>query len=337
MLQTDLLREPVKVASIELLRSGKSFCCATRSTAGVEAITVPHPGWTTVTCPILLKKIIPVFVGRDAASSIATLGRLPARRQLQVARARLLGRRGRHRDRPARPAGPHCRSAGRRPVRRGGGATSPFTCQRHPRQSARGGDRLPAEARRRVGREGAQVPARRPDEPERRLAPRPHRGAHPAGARDVRRPDDPLRRFQQLVRREGGDPRRPADGGVRLRLLRGALPVRRSVEHQGRRRRPAIPVAGGEQEFSLRRFHWTIADRGLDIVQPDLHYDGGFIRATQGRPHGRRRRHAVVPHMSGGGLGYLDVVHFASFTPTSARSWSSRGTPTCRSSAPPRR
>jgi L-alanine-DL-glutamate epimerase-like enolase superfamily enzyme len=23
----------------------------------------------------------------------------------------------------------------------------------------------------------------------------------------------------------------------------------------------------------------------------------------------------VVPHMSGGGLGYLDVVHFASFTP----------------------
>ncbi len=24
---------------------------------------------------------------------------------------------------------------------------------------------------------------------------------------------------------------------------------------------------------------------------------------------------SVVPHMSGGGLGYLDVVHFASFTP----------------------
>ncbi|NQT15156.1 MAG: twin-arginine translocation signal domain-containing protein, partial [Planctomycetes bacterium] len=33
-----------------------------------------------------------------------------------------------------------------------------------------------------------------------------------------------------------------------------------------------IPVAGGEQEFSQRRFRWMIANRGVDIVQPDLHY-----------------------------------------------------------------
>ena len=37
----------------------------------------------------------------------------------------------------------------------------------------------------------------------------------------------------------------------------------------------------GEQEFSLHRWHWTIANRGVDIVQPDLHYGGGMIRATQ--------------------------------------------------------
>jgi L-alanine-DL-glutamate epimerase-like enolase superfamily enzyme len=76
-----------------------------------------------------------------------------------------------------------------------------------------------------------------------------------------------------------------------------------------------IPVAGGEQEFSMHRWKWTIAQRGVDIVQPDLHYGGGFIRATQVARMAAAAGLSVVPHMSGGGLGYLDVVHFASFTP----------------------
>jgi L-alanine-DL-glutamate epimerase-like enolase superfamily enzyme len=42
-----------------------------------------------------------------------------------------------------------------------------------------------------------------------------------------------------------------------------------------------IPVAGGEQEFSEDRFRWVIANGGLDIVQPDLHYYGGFIRSIR--------------------------------------------------------
>ena len=76
-----------------------------------------------------------------------------------------------------------------------------------------------------------------------------------------------------------------------------------------------IPVAGGEQEFSLHRWRWTIANRGLDIVQPDLHYGGGLIRATRVARMAAAAGMKVVPHMSGGGLGYLDVVQFASFTP----------------------
>ncbi|HEY7424608.1 MAG TPA: mandelate racemase/muconate lactonizing enzyme family protein, partial [Gemmataceae bacterium] len=76
-----------------------------------------------------------------------------------------------------------------------------------------------------------------------------------------------------------------------------------------------IPVALGEQEFSMHRWKWMIANRGMDIVQPDLHYGGGFIRATQVARMAAAAGMQVVPHMSGGGLGYLDVVHFASFTP----------------------
>jgi L-alanine-DL-glutamate epimerase-like enolase superfamily enzyme len=53
----------------------------------------------------------------------------------------------------------------------------------------------------------------------------------------------------------------------------------------------------------------------VDIVQPDLHYGGGFIRATKVARMAAAAGMSVVPHMSGGGLGYLDVVQFASFTP----------------------
>ena len=42
-----------------------------------------------------------------------------------------------------------------------------------------------------------------------------------------------------------------------------------------------IPIAGGEQEFSEYRFRWAIAHRAVDIVQPDLHYYGGFIRSLR--------------------------------------------------------
>ena len=66
VLKTELLREPVKVASIELLQNGKVYLLRTRSTDGVEAITVPHPNWTTMTHPILLKAVRPAFVGQDA-------------------------------------------------------------------------------------------------------------------------------------------------------------------------------------------------------------------------------------------------------------------------------
>ena len=76
-----------------------------------------------------------------------------------------------------------------------------------------------------------------------------------------------------------------------------------------------IPVAGGEQEFSLHRWRWMIANRAVDVVQPDLHYGGGLIRATKVARMAAAAGMLVVPHMSGGGLGYLDVVQFASFTP----------------------
>ena len=43
----------------------------------------------------------------------------------------------------------------------------------------------------------------------------------------------------------------------------------------------ALPIAGGEQEYSLHGFRWLIANDGLEIVQPDNYYFGGMIRCMK--------------------------------------------------------
>lgn len=77
----------------------------------------------------------------------------------------------------------------------------------------------------------------------------------------------------------------------------------------------SIPVSGGEQEASLHRFRWMIANGAVQVVQPDLHYFGGFVRATRVSRMAEAAGLKIVPHMSGGGTGYVEVIHFASFTP----------------------
>ena len=79
------------------------------------------------------------------------------------------------------------------------------------------------------------------------------------------------------------------------------------------------PVAGGEQETSGRRFRWMIARAAVQVVQPDLHYNGGFIRATRVARMAAAAGLTITVHMSGGGVGYVDALHFASCTPNAGR------------------
>jgi L-alanine-DL-glutamate epimerase-like enolase superfamily enzyme len=66
-----------------------------------------------------------------------------------------------------------------------------------------------------------------------------------------------------------------------------------------------IPVANGEQDQSFVHFRWSIANNGLDIVQPDIYYFGGMIRSMKVALMANAFGKSVVPHMSGGGLGFL--------------------------------
>jgi L-alanine-DL-glutamate epimerase-like enolase superfamily enzyme len=77
----------------------------------------------------------------------------------------------------------------------------------------------------------------------------------------------------------------------------------------------AIDVAGGECESSLHQFQWLIGNDIHQVVQPDLHYFGGYIRATRVARMAQAAGIPITLHMSGNGLGYLQVLHFASYVP----------------------
>lgn len=59
----------------------------------------------------------------------------------------------------------------------------------------------------------------------------------------------------------------------------------------------------------MARFRWSIHHRAMDVVQPDLHYFGGFIRCMRVARMAAEAGLPLTLHMGGTGLGYLDALH----------------------------
>lgn len=76
-----------------------------------------------------------------------------------------------------------------------------------------------------------------------------------------------------------------------------------------------IPIALGEEEASMRGFQRIIETGTAQVIQPDLLYSGGLIRGIRVARMAQAAGLECTPHMSGGGLGYLYVAHFASCIP----------------------
>ncbi len=74
-------------------------------------------------------------------------------------------------------------------------------------------------------------------------------------------------------------------------------------------------VAVGEQDASLWRFQWMIENRVMDIVQPDMNYNGGFIRAARVARMARQVKMPIVPHNTQTGAASVNILQFASAIP----------------------
>jgi L-alanine-DL-glutamate epimerase-like enolase superfamily enzyme len=77
----------------------------------------------------------------------------------------------------------------------------------------------------------------------------------------------------------------------------------------------SIPIANGEQDNSFYNFRWLIANNGLETLQPDNYYFGGYIRSMRVAMMAHAFGKTCTPHMSGGGLGYLYNIHLVSVLP----------------------
>lgn len=77
----------------------------------------------------------------------------------------------------------------------------------------------------------------------------------------------------------------------------------------------SIPIANGEQDHSFTNFRWLLANDALDVVQPDNYYFGGMIRSVKVARMAEAFGKTFIPHMSGGGLGYIYNSHIVSVCP----------------------
>lgn len=317
VLETEFVREPVEVTAIELLRNGGTWLVRSRSAAGVEAVTVPNPSRMAETCPIVLRRLIPVFLRRDARELESTLWdayRSRSNYKLQgialwagtaALEMNLLELLARTANRPLADffGGQRRRSVdvyyasshrGNRPEEEVDDLKSLIAESGVRAVKFRVGGRMSRNEDSLPGRSDALIPLVRKE-----LGDEIELYADSNSSYDV----EHAVRLGRLMEDHGYgffEEPCPFDWLWEKKQVADAL---------------RIPVAGGEQEFSLRRWMWMLANRGIDIAQPDLYYGGGMIRATRVARMAAAAGMPVVPHMSGGGLGYLDVVHFASWTP----------------------
>ncbi len=76
-----------------------------------------------------------------------------------------------------------------------------------------------------------------------------------------------------------------------------------------------MPVAAGEQDSSAWLFHWMIENRVMDIVQPDLNYNGGFLRTARVARMAQKAGMKIVPHNTQTGPASVNILQFASAIP----------------------
>jgi len=77
-----------------------------------------------------------------------------------------------------------------------------------------------------------------------------------------------------------------------------------------------IKIAFGEQDSSLWMFHWMIENKVIDVVQPDLNYNGGFTRAARVARMARKANNMwICPHNTQTGAASVNILHFAASTP----------------------
>ena len=323
VLKKDLFTSPVIIETLELLRYKSSFLCRVRSTDGAEGISVAHSGMRSL-YPIFLNALQPFFIGKDARDLDLLLDKVYIYKlnfrlsglalgiplaTIEFAILDMLGR----------------------IVNKSMGQLIGEI--HHPRvavyQATEYREKPVEESLALIKRDVAEYNAH---------AVKIKVGALMFMTKDINAVGPPGRteRMIPLIRETFGDNMAlyadanghySVDEAIRVgRLLKEYKygffeePVMFDWYEETKQVADALtlPVAGGEQEYSLHGFRWLIANDGLQIVQPDNYYFGGMIRSVKVARMAQAFGKDCTPHMSGGGLGYLYMMHFVSALPNAS-------------------
>ncbi|MCW5923804.1 MAG: mandelate racemase/muconate lactonizing enzyme family protein [Saprospiraceae bacterium] len=84
-------------------------------------------------------------------------------------------------------------------------------------------------------------------------------------------------------------------------------------------KRLKISIAGGEQDSAMPIWRRMIAERIVDVVQPDLMYTGGFARALRVARTAAEHGLQIAPHSPHVGHLHAPMLHLAAITPNMPR------------------
>lgn len=313
VVKTALVKEPVKIASIELLNAGKSFVVRVRSTSGATGYADAHSSVMSAAYPILLKKVAPTFLGKDARNLEALLQEvylassnykwqgLPFWVSVAVTEIAILDLLGKVAGKPlgeligtvVRHEVPVYRASGNR-----GNAPEVEIeyLQKLVAETGAGAIKFRLGARMSYDdastkRDLAMIPLTRKVFGDRLAIYADANGSYDV-AMAIR-----IGRLMEAQRFGFFEEPVPFDYYDETKEIADAL---------------KIPVALGEEEMSLRGFRRIIETGTAQVIQPDLLYFGGLIRSMKVARMAAAAGLDCTPHMSGGGLGFLYVAHFAS-------------------------
>ena len=321
VLRQDLLPSaPVVIEQVDLLRNGRQYMVRVRAEGGAEGLAVVHGGVLEQAYPIFLGRVAPVAVGKDARAWEETLDDIYLGRggfgssykwqglpfwvsvaSLEMAVLDLLGR-----------------AAGRNvtDLLWGGRLRDEVAVYRASSNRGNAPEEEVEWFQKQVEEIGAEAI-------KFRLGARMHY-TDASTARDEAL--IPLMReaFPDLTLYADANGSFDVEMGVRIGRMMEAYdygffeepaPFDYYAETRAVTEQLQMPVAGGEQESSLRQFLAMIDEKTVDIVQPDLFYFGGLVRSIRVGRAAEAAGLECTPHISGYGLGFLYAAIFAAVAP----------------------
>lgn len=320
VLKRELFKTPVIIESVELLRLGNNYLCRVRSRDGAEGISVAHSGMSTL-FPIFLRNVRPFFLGKDARELDRILDKIYIYNfnfrfngmafglPLATVEFAILDMLGRIANKPFAQLVGQTQQA----------HVAIYVATEWREKPVDESLRLIQEAVAQYDAKALKIKV----------------GGLMFMTTDMNAQGPPGRTEQivPLVRKTFGDDFALYADSNSFYTVPEAIRVGRLLEqykfeyfeepvmfdHLEDIKQVAdaltLPIANGEQDYSFYGFRWLLAHDGLEVVQPDNYYFGGLIRSLKVARMAAAVGKTIIPHMSGGGLGWVYNIHAVSAMP----------------------